>query len=96
MFIASLICCVVAALVVLETLVGRPPEPFAPCGPGGAAGTNGRCRSERLPALEAVTRAVPLLLAGLGLPLAVRHPLLGISCLLAAAGLFAYGMRRGR
>jgi len=83
MLIATLICCVVAGLIVCETLIGQPPHLDA----------QSTCAtSSRLPALEAATKAAPLLLGGIGLPLAVSHPGLGLLCLLSAGLLLAAGL----
>lgn len=88
MLIVTLVCCVVAGLVLCETLVGRPLELD-----DGATCAEKRCR---LSALEAATRAAPLLLAGLGLPLAVSHPLHGLASLAVAALLFGLGLACSR
>lgn len=88
MLIATLVCCVVAGLVACEVLVGRPLELD-----NGAGCAGSRCR---LPALEAATRAAPLLLAGLGVPLAVSHPLHGLASLAVAALLFGLGLACSR
>lgn len=83
MLIALLICCVVAGLIVCETLIGQPPHLDSRAGSA--------CH-RRLPALEAATKAVPLLLAGIGLPLSFAHPGLGLLCLAAAGLLFGLGL----
>ncbi len=88
MVIAILICCVVVGLVVCETLVGQPPLLDA-----GADCAQDR---SRLPALEAATKAAPLLLAGLGVPLTVSHTVLGLLCLAAAGLLFGLGRLAAR
>ncbi len=82
MMIASLILLVVIGLVVCETCIGQPTM------------KDSGCAMSRISAFEAATRATPLLLAGLGLPLAIAHPLPGLSCLALAGALFAFGLRR--
>gem|GEM_PF-4458375 len=92
MLIALLVAAVVLTLVICEVALGRP-ERFAASETGENAESLG-CLAPRMSPAEAATRAAPLLLAGLGLPLAIAHPLPGLSCLTLAGALFAFGLRR--
>ncbi|EPR32310.1 hypothetical protein dsat_0662 [Alkalidesulfovibrio alkalitolerans DSM 16529] len=91
MLATLLVAAVALTLVICEVALGRP-ERFAASETGENAESLG-CLAPRMSPAEAATRAVPLLLAGLGLPLAIAHPLPGLSCLTLAGALFALGSR---
>lgn len=82
--IILIICAAAVIFVVCERWMGSCPSSYS-------EGMDDRCNASRLSLREAATRALPLLLAGIGLPLTLAWPLPGIVCLITACILYFIG-----
>jgi hypothetical protein len=82
--IVIIICVLAVIFVVCERWLGS-------CSSNYSEGMTSGCNPTRISFREAATRALPILLAGIGLPLSFGYPLPGIVLLLTALILFLIG-----
>ncbi len=78
----------VAVLLVCEKWIGSCPAMYAD-----NPVHRDLCSSHQISFVETTFRIIPIFLGGIGLPLTLAFPWLGLSCLLIAGGLFFAGQR---
>lgn len=84
-----IICALAVIFVACERWLGSSSSTYA------EGSMDAEFSASRLSFWEASTRALPLLLAGIGLPLALAWTLPGIFCLVTACSLFLIGRMKG-